>query len=49
MYLLDSEDGKAISIGTLGKLIVAAMAALTSYLCIAANQVFERTQDIDIH
>jgi len=25
------------------------MAALTFYLCIAANQVFERTQDIDIH
>jgi NADH-quinone oxidoreductase subunit N len=49
MYLVDSEDGKAISIGTLGKLIVAAMAALTFYLCIAANQVFERTQDIDIH
>ena len=49
MYLVDSEDGKAISIGTLGKLIVAAMATLTFYLCIAANQVFERTQDIDIH
>ena len=49
MYLVDSEGGKAISIGTLGKLIVAAMAALTFYLCIAANQVFERTQDIVIH
>ena len=49
MYLVDSEGGEAISVATLGKIIVAAMAALTIYLCIAANQVILGTQDIGFH
>tara|TARA_Y100000588_G_scaffold355136_1_gene410074 strand:- start:294 stop:1112 length:819 start_codon:yes stop_codon:yes gene_type:complete len=49
MYLVESDRGELIPVGTIGKIVVAAMAALTFYLCIAANQVFERTQDIVIH
>jgi NADH-quinone oxidoreductase subunit N len=49
MYLVDSEGGEVISVATLGKIIVAAMAALTIYLCIAANQVILGTQDIGFH
>ena len=49
MYLVDSDRGEVIQVGTLGKIIVAAMAALTFYLCIAANQVILGTQDIVSH
>ena len=49
MYLVESEGGDAIAVSTLGKILVAAMAALTFYLFIAANQVLLGTQDIGIH
>tara|TARA_B100000809_G_C15092460_1_gene513732 strand:- start:1304 stop:1843 length:540 start_codon:yes stop_codon:yes gene_type:complete len=49
MYLVESEGGDTIAVSTLGKILVAAMAALTFYLFIAANQVLLGTQDIGIH
>ena len=49
MYLVESEGGDAIAVSTLGKILVAAMAALTFYLFIAANQVLLGTQNIGIH
>ena len=49
MYLVDSERAAAISVSTLGKILVAAMAALTFYLFFEANQVLQHTKDIISH
>ena len=49
MYLVDSERAAAISVSTLGKILVAAMAALTFYIFVEANQVLQHTKDIISH
>ena len=46
MYLVDSEPKESIAVTTLGKVLVAGLAALTFYLFFGANGVLESTQDI---
>ena len=49
MYLVDSEQKESISVSTLGKVLVAGLAALTFYLFFGADGVLQSTQDIVFH
>ncbi len=49
MYLVDSDRDEAITVSTLGKILVCALAALTFFLFFSAGEVLQKTQDIVFH
>ena len=49
MYLVDSEQKESLAVSTLGKVLVAGLAALTFYLFFGADGVLQNTQDMVFH
>jgi len=49
MYLVDSEEKQPLAVSAIGKLLVAALAAMTFYLFFGADEVLRTTKDIVFH